>query len=182
MEITHIIAGLIVLLVLIYFQSRNVFAFARRGEDYLQSLIDSPEQYNNDPDVLRALKVRDMPRLVEFISVEPKLHKIMLVAMIVNVVGIFYPTDALFGMWVGWVLLLLLTIVNADAILTSLVLQRNKRVVSQLCNGYYNIMRQYAQEEQRYINMADSINAAFRELDKNIKKIKDEVDTDGKDE
>lgn len=182
MEITYVIAGFMVLVMVAYVHQRNIFAFARRGEDYMQSLIDDPKQYSNDPDVLNALKNRDLPRLQGFLSLEPRLRNILIVAQIVNIVGIYYPQDALFGHWLGWILLLLLTIVNLDVILTFFHLRHNKQVASKLCNGYYNIVQQYALEEQRYIDMADKINAAFHDLEKNIKKIKTEVDKDAKDE
>lgn len=182
MEVTYIIAGFIVLVMMAYVHLRNIFAFARRGEDYMQSLVDSPQQYANDPDVLRTLQTRDLPRLKGFIEIEPRLRNIIIVAQIVNIVGIFYPQDALFGTWLGWILLLLLTIVNLDVILTFFHLRHNKQVVSKLCNGYYNIVQQYVLQEQRYADMAESINAAFHDLEKNIDKIKNEVDKDAKDE
>jgi hypothetical protein len=148
MDIQYIIAGFIVVIAMVYYKSLTVFAHARMGEDYLRSLLETPQKFDNNRVVLNQLEHNHLKNVSEFVQIEPRIQKILMVAGFVNLVGLVYPSTQLTGHWLGWILLLLLTIVNSDAIMTYFMLKRNKQIVSNICNGYY----QYLINEKQKVN------------------------------
>jgi len=182
MDMHYIFSATIAIVVLVYFKSQTAFVFARMGADYLRSLLEAPEKFNNDRPILNSIEHRELKSIADFVATEQKIRSTLFVAFFTNCIGLLYPQEALLETGLGWLLIILLGIINMDVILIYFGLHRNTIIINQICNGYAKLVLTFDAQNEELFDITRAIEGAFKELEEEIAaKAKKEPNTKGVD-
>jgi hypothetical protein len=135
----YAVAILIIFNAIAYSHLLHVIRFTRRGMDYLVSLAyETPEKLGNNPTIISDLVNKQLPNLQKLVNIEKQRTIELLLAVISGVIVLYYPREELFTTFWGWVFFVNMIMQNMYMALMYIWMRRNKRIVSFMCNSYYN--------------------------------------------
>lgn len=160
----------------------KAFDYADEGIKYLRHLgFEDPKKLNNNAEVLHVLKNRDLPNMSSFALSRMPIQYSLITPILINVVlYVFYPFDELLYPWMAYILVAGGVFYNVDAWLTIRMMRANKRLVSTICNAYYNLTIEYEQNAAN-LQTANEINMAYDDLMVDINKALEKLNEDTND-
>lgn len=177
----YAIAILIVFNAIAYSHLLHVVSFAKRAIAYLTSLVeDPPEKFQSNPTIIPDLANKQLPNIQKLVNIEAQRTFELFLTLAANVMIIYYPKEELFTTFWGWVLFANMVVLNLYMALMYTWMRRNKRIISHMCNSYYNYK---PSTDEDYAVLEKEIEKAFIQVveenqEKEIQKILDKVDDD----